>query len=184
MKRTLVAALVGAVIIFGWQSVSWMLLPFHHNAYIYTPEEENLLGTLSSTLQQEGTYLLPGMKPGTSQEKQMEKNKQMEGKPWAQITYHKSFKYDMVGTMARGFLIALIAVWIVCWLVKGINGFSNIFIRSLMIGFLMWLFVWYNQRNWFELSWPEVYAELIDCVAAWGLCGIWLGWWLNRGKHI
>jgi hypothetical protein len=181
MKRTLVAAIVGAIIIFGWQALSWMLLPFHNEAYKYTPNEQSILSNLSSSLTEEGSYMMPGMKPGISQEEQAKMWEESEGKPWAMVTYHPAYKSNMTSQMIRGFLIALVSVWIVCWLVKGINGFSNVFIRCLVIGFFAWLFVHYNGHNWFSTPWSVIKGELIDCLAAWGLCGLWLGWWLNRG---
>jgi hypothetical protein len=181
MKRTLAAVLVGAIIVFGWQALSWMLLPFHNDSYKYTPNEQVILNNLSSSITEEGTYMLPGTKPGVSQEEQAKTWEANKGKPWAMVTYHPSYSGDMAGQMIRGFLIALVSVWIVCWLLKGINGFSNIFIRSLMIGFFAWLFVHYNNHNWFATPWSVLKGELIDILAAWGLCGLWLGWWLNRG---
>jgi hypothetical protein len=183
MKRTLVAVLVGAIIVFGWQALSWMLLPFHNDAYKYSANEQTVLSNLSSSFTEEGTYMLPGIKPGVSQDEQAKMWEANKGKPWAMVTYHPAYSGDMVSQMVRGFLIALVSVWIVCWLLKGINGFTNIFFRSLMIGFFAWLFVHYNNHNWFQAPWSVITSELIDCLAAWGLCGLWLGFWLNKTKR-
>jgi hypothetical protein len=33
-----------------------------------------------------------------------------------------------------------------------------------------------------QTPWDVIKGELIDLLVAWGLCGLWLGWWLNRRK--
>jgi len=181
MKRTLVAVLVGAIIVVGCHALTLMLLPYHNDAYRYTPNEQSILSNLSSSVKDEGTYMLPGIKPGLSQDEQAKVWEANSGKPWAMVTYHPAQTGNMTSQMVRGFLIALVCVLIVCWLLKGINGFTNIFFRSLMIGFFAWLFIHYNNHNWFQMPWSVIKSELVDCLAAWGLCGLWLGWWLNRG---
>ncbi len=184
MKRTLIAALVGGIIIFAWQAASWMVLQLHEDAYKYTPNEQAIIGSLSTNLSQEGAYMIPGFDPSLSEDQKQKVMEGMGNKPWALVQYHPSRDNDnMAGAMIRGFLIAFLSVWIVAWLLKGINGFGNIFFRCIIIGFLLWMFTWYNQHNWFSTPWSVIKPELIDHLVAWGLTGIWLGWWLNKRSH-
>ena len=38
------------------------------------------------------------------------------------------------------------------------------------------------EHVWFQTPVADLYGPLIDSLVAWGLTGIWLGWWLNKGK--
>ena len=62
----------------------------------------------------------------------------------------------------------------------GMPNFSGFVTGSLAIGVFTFLWGPYMGHNWFELPWHMIRGDIIDCIAAWGLCGVWLGWWLNR----
>ena len=50
----------------------------------------------------------------------------MEGKPWAIVTYHKSYKMDMTMNIIRGLFVSIIAAFLVCWiLMKQNSSFRN-----------------------------------------------------------
>ena len=53
MKKIFLGSLVGAILLFGWQSLSWTVLGIHEKAMSYTPAQDSLLNTLSNTLKQE-----------------------------------------------------------------------------------------------------------------------------------
>lgn len=182
MKKILIGSLVGAILLFGWQSVSWTVLKVHDKAYQYTPAQDSLLYVISSTLKTEGQYLLPRVPDNSSHEEMEKMSKQMEGKPWAVVTLHQAYKYDMVMPIVRGFLIALICMILVCQVIQrfGKKTFRSIFTTVLAFGLITFLYVWYNQHNWFSTPWNVLNGELLDTVAGWGLSGIWLGWWYSR----
>jgi hypothetical protein len=182
MKKIIIASLVGGILLFGWQGLSWMVLNLHAKAYLYTPAQDSLLSHINSSLTEEGQYVLPGMPPGASQKDAEAIWKNQEGKPWASIVYHKAFKMNMTMQMIRGFLICLVCVWLFCLVVGriGNKSFSAVFSTALTFGIISFLFVWYIGHNWIDTPWSVLKAELIDDLAGWGLVGIWLGWWYGR----
>ena len=182
MKKWIIGSLVGAILIFVWQALSWMLLGLHNDAGKYHPAQDSIISYLSSTIQEEGTYMMPTDKPGSSMKDHKEMMKQMEGKPWASIIYHKSFKEHMVMSMIRGFLVDFVIILLLVVLLTkgGLPGFSGVVTGSLCVGVITFLWGPYMGHIWYDLPWGMIRGDMLDAVVAWGLCGLWLGWWLNR----
>ena len=179
MKRTLIGALVGGIIIFAWQTVSWVVLHMHDDAHKKAPNQEAIMALLTA-LPEEGGYFLPNVDhnaPESEHEKLME---DMKGKPWATINYHKSWEANMTMNMVRGLLSNIIMVWLLCWIFSKVYQprFGTIFLASLAVGLITFINQPYTGHIWYEM--PDINAFLTDSLVSWGLCGIWLGWLFNR----
>ncbi|HPH85047.1 MAG TPA: hypothetical protein PLC48_06280 [Ferruginibacter sp.] len=182
MKKIFLGSLVGAILLFGWQSLSWTVLGIHEKAMSYTPAQDSLLNTLSNTLKQEGQYILPTLPPNSSGEDYEKLSKSIEGKPWAMVTYHETHHNDMLMNMIRGFLTCFVCVWLCCVIIgrQQSKGFYNGFSTALIFGLVSFLFVWYIGHIWMGIGWYVLKGEMIDALVGWGLSGIWLGWWYSR----
>ena len=78
MKKLIIGSIVGGIIIFLWQFISWAALNLHHASQEYTPKQDSILSYLNTQFSEDGAYLLPNYLPGTSREemeKQMEKQR-------------------------------------------------------------------------------------------------------------
>src|SRR5688572_6228867 len=115
MKKSIIGAIVGGIIIFIWQFLSWSMVNLHQPAQRYTPKQDLILPVLNANLE-EGGYYLPGMPENYSMEDYQKMMKESEGKPWATIQYHKAMKNDMVMNMVRGLLVNFLTVWLLCWI--------------------------------------------------------------------
>lgn len=111
MKKWLIGSLVGAILLFGWQFLSWTILHLHEAEAKYTSGQDSVLNYLSSALKEDGMYMLPTVPPGTPEKEAMELGKKMDGRPWATVMYKTAYKYDMARPMIRGFLIDLFLVF-------------------------------------------------------------------------
>lgn len=180
MMKLLTGALVGTILVFGWQTLSWTMLNLHAKEYQQAPNEDSIISYLSSQFSNDGQYMIPGSDGNASQEEMEKIQEKMKGKPWAVVSYHKSYDTDMMSNIIRGFLSTLVAVFFVCWiLMKDTkSSFFSTFASSILIGVVGYLFIPYSGMIWFET--PGAVTLLIDVLVAWGLCGVWLGWWLNR----
>lgn len=179
MKKWIIGSLVGAIIVFAWQAASWMFLGIHDNSMKYTPAQNEILTSLSANLKEDGAYMLPNAGPGDDHDKMV---KEMEGKPWATVIYHPSFKSDMVRSMIRGFLVSFVLVLLLVVILTkgGLPNFFGFLTGSLAVGVFTFLWGPYSGHIWFELPWHMISGDIIDAIAAWGLCGAWLGWWMNK----
>lgn len=181
MKKAIIGALVGAILVFGWQAVSNLFLPAHDAAYRQVANQNDALQTLSTIFTEDGQYLVPRSKPTASQEEMASFNESMQGRPWALITYHTRYKSDMQLAALRSFTVAFLSVLILILVLGKYPGnFLGVFFKCLSIGAFVFIFVYYNQNIWLQTPWEVIRPELIDLMVAWGLCGLWLGYWLNR----
>lgn len=180
MKKTIVGALVGGIILFMWQFASWTALKLHLPAQGYTAKQDTILQALSANLEKEGGYLLPTAPAGTSFEDMEKLSEKSIGKPWAIIQYHSSLEYNMGLNMARALVTNIVLVWLLIWIIGkfGSNSFATTLTTSLVVGIIVYLNSAYTSHVWYKLF--DIRAFLIDYVAMWGLTGLWLGWWLNR----
>ncbi len=178
MKKLTIAALVGGLILFIWQFLSWALLNLHASEYQYTGHQDEILEFLSDKLTQ-GDYFLPTVPPGSSNEAEQELMRQHEGKPWAQIKYRSSMSTAMGMNMARSFIANVLAVLVLSWFLLKIrdNDLKTTVLVSIAVGVIGYLTIHYSSSIWFE---NNTVAHLADSLVQWALCGAWLGWWLNR----
>ena len=182
MKKSLIGAIVGGLIIFIWQFLSWALINFHKPVQQYTPKQEAVMAVLNNNLE-EGGYFMPALPETATMDEHEKAMKESEGKPWASIQYHKSMENNMVMNMVRGFLTNVIAVWLLCWILLRLHkpGFNTIFTASLFTGLIIFLNVPYIYHIWYQSF--DLMAHFGDAIVSWGVTGLWLGWWLRRNNR-
>lgn len=184
MKKWLIGSVVGALLLFLWQFLSWTVLQFHEAEARYTPAQDSILSYLGTQFKETGTFMLPTVPPGSPMSEGEELGKKMDGKPWATITYRTSYDNNMTRPMIRGFLVDLFLVFCLIYIItrNGTPTGMRIFAASFALGLLTFLIGPYTAHNWFQTPLADLHGPLIDAIVAWSLVGIWLGWWLNRGK--
>lgn len=177
MKKALIGGLVGGFILFMWQFLSWSLLNVHGSQLQYTPEQDQLLSCIEAANIPEGSYFLPTVSPDLPSDKHQEHMMQFVGKPWAQLSYHKSMKMEMGMNMFRGFVVDFLAVFLLCYLFMGDNNlsFQKVFTGSLIVGLISYMTIPYINSIWFETN---SIPDLIDAFVQWGICGLFLAWYL------
>ena len=184
MKKMIIGSIVGGLIIFAWQFISWGALNLHEAQQKYTPKQDSILAYLGTQFSEDGAYFMPTVAPGASSEEMENQMKSAEGKPWAQLAYHKSMPgmKNMVMNMGRSLLVNIVVVWLLCWLLLKIPSpsFVTIFLGCIATGFIVFLNAPYVLHIWYHSF--DLTAHFVDALASWGLTGIWLGWWLSRRK--
>ena len=89
MKKSLIGAIVGGIIIFIWQFLSWTLINLHQPAQQYTEKQDAVMAVLNSNLE-EGGYFIPAIPENSSWADHKKAMTESLGKPWATIQYHKA----------------------------------------------------------------------------------------------
>ena len=180
MKKLIIGALVGGLIIFICQTLSWAMLNLHHASQEYTPKQDSIMAYLNTQFSEDGSYLLPNSPSHTSQEEMMKRMEPYKGKPWMQIEYHKSLDTNMVANILKGFVVDIIMVALMCWILMKLSPstFSTIFLACILTGIIVFLNSPYTVHIWYPKA--DIWVHLHDALVSWALCGIWLGWWLNR----
>ncbi|NNE30078.1 MAG: hypothetical protein HKN16_10590 [Saprospiraceae bacterium] len=179
MKKILIGALVGGLILFIWQFISYGMANLHYSQMEYTDKQDEVLAALAATGLEEGTYFMPTFEPGTPREEMEKAFEGRIGKPWAQVSYHSDMQNNMGANMARGFVMNVIVMAILCWILLQFADltFGKSVLASIGVGVIGYLVISYLNSIWFMTN---SLPDLIDQVVQFGLAGSWLGWWLNR----
>ncbi|MFN8243319.1 MAG: hypothetical protein U0X40_04620 [Ferruginibacter sp.] len=184
MKKTIIGAIVGGIILFAWQFLTWGPLNNHQAQQRYTPKQDSILSYLKTQFSEDGGYMMPSFAPGTSRDDMEKQMKASEGKPWAQVFFHKSMPgmNGMVMNMVRSLLVDIFVVWLLCWLLVKIPtpSFITVFMGSLGTGLIVFLNMPYTLHIWYGSF--DLMAHFMDALISWGVTGLWLGWWLRRGQ--
>jgi hypothetical protein len=182
MKKWLIGSFVGAILVFLWQFLSWTMLQIHSGESKYTPNQNEILSSLSSSLKEDGMYMLPNVPAGSSMEEGQKLAKEMDGKPWATIIYKNSYDHDMAMPMIRGFLTDWFVVFTLIYILTrgGVPTRIRTLAACVAVGLFTFLVGPYTMHIWFQTPNEAMTGHLIDAFVTWGLVGIWLGWWLNR----
>lgn len=170
MKKQLVATLVGGVILFLCQFLSWTILNIHADQFGYTANQDKILETLAQNLE-EGSYMMPGLPANSSAEAHQALMESSAGKPWATVTYHKAMNNNMGMNMVRGLSIDLVSVFLLVWLLSKFASidFQTVVLTSLAVGATGYLTIPYLNSIWFD---SNSIGYLIDTLVQWGLTGV------------
>ena len=95
MKKVFIGTLVGAILVFGWQAVSNMIMHHHDGRYRTAANDEPILNALSANMKEEGQCYVPAINMNATAEEQQQLTDSRKGKPWAIIAYHPSFDENM-----------------------------------------------------------------------------------------
>lgn len=175
-----VGSLVGGLIIFIWQFLSWTALNLHGPSQQYTPKQDSIMAYLNSQFDSSGGYMVPNLPDNATAEDRKKMEETSMGKPWAQIYYHSRYNASMGVNIIKALITDIITVLLFCWVVAGFtaNSFGKTFLAALFTSLIVFLNANYIVYIWYETF--DIKSYLIDYLISWGLTGLWLGWWLNR----
>lgn len=180
MKKLIIAAIVGGFIAYAWQTASHTFLDLHYRAESHTPKQDTILAFFESIGLEEGNYLVPRLPRGASQQEMDDFGRKLSGRPWGTVTYRKSWNADMGSNILRGLLVTVLMAGMLAWILMKMASpsTSTILLTSVFVGLIGYLTFPYAAHIWYKVG--DARADLVDSVVMWGLCGLWLSWWLRR----
>ncbi len=180
--KVFISALVGGILLFIWQSLSWAVLNVHGDAMAFSAEgQEEILEAMSEHLET-NIYYLSYADPEATPE---EFSEQATGRPQALVNYVSEYQNNMGPLMVRGLVYSFFVALVVSLVLARsrntgfigrfftVMGFALVLILFDTLGDMNW---WYHPMNW---VWPEV----IDYLVMFALSGIWMAWWMGRGER-
>lgn len=180
MIKQIIGGVVAGVFLMIWQTLSHTALNLHASQQQYTPNQDAILEVLSQNLKTKGQYFVPNMPPGSSMDDYKTLEEASMGKPYAVINYNPVMDYSMGANIFRGLATNILLGFVLVWLIGKLRfqNMGNILLVCLGVGFMAFCFYPYPGFIWYEI--PGIWVELLDGLAAFGLAGIWLGWWMPR----
>ena len=180
MKRTLIASIVGALILFFWQFLSQAALDLHKNEHQYAAVQDTILSAIANSGLKAGKYVMPLADPSLGYEAQMKLAQENIGKPMVILDYKVAQEANMGMNMLRGVLVNILIMFLFITVLgkAGATGFKTIFTAALSVGMIGFLNHAYTNYIWYHST--DIFMDLLDAVAGWGLSGLWLGYYLKK----
>lgn len=169
MKKHLLFSIVGGIILFIWQFLSYAMPNFHQKASTYTPLQDTILATLQEVGLEEGMYML-GM-PDPDDPEAMKKYQDMKESTWASLNYQVNDSNSMGMPMARGVVVCIIISAILFMLFNQQKDPTLIkrIVLAVSIGLIGFFFVPYSNFIWYKE--PDVFAHFLDAFVPWIILG-------------
>jgi len=168
-KRILVAALLGAVAMFVWESIAHMLLPLGDAGIQALPNEQAVMATVKETVKEPGFYLFPAPenRPGmTGEQKQQAMDKSMEqwrtGPAGMLIAHPNGRAATLFGMLATQFgadvLVMLVAALLLSRSIA--KGYADRVLFVAWMGLFPALAREIPEWNWYGFPLPYIMAQL------------------------
>ncbi|MGI9547774.1 MAG: hypothetical protein ACR2MM_11080 [Flavobacteriaceae bacterium] len=176
MKRTIITLILGTLIIFIWNAVSWMALPFHANSMNSIPESALNTNQLKEQLTEDGVYHYPGMPQDQSDEALKEVEAKLAEGPRITLMVYKSGSTAFMDPMnfLWDLIFNLIIVVLVLGLVRGLadHSFKNILRATISIGLVISFMTDIPMKNWFMFPLDYTLANVLDYLISMTLLGL------------
>jgi hypothetical protein len=192
MARKVITIIAGAFILFGWNAISWMALPFHGNTLQSIPESAFDSELLEDNLPKDGVYHYPGLpKENTPSEFKALEKKLKEGPRITLMVFKKgSTEFFDPKSFALNFVFNLLTVLILLTVVQQLTNKSlrKILLTLLSIGLIVALTSDLPQMNWYMFPLEYTLVNVFDHLISFLLLGLLFGFytfktqgkWLNK----
>jgi hypothetical protein len=177
MARTLLAAVLGGVILVVWGMLAWVALPLHKDTVQNLPNEDAVVTALQG-LPQQGVYIFPGMPKNSSDKAAMDAYMERYSRgPMGMVVYDpKGGDPAMVSNIIIGLLIAFLAALIATWAYQRSTAITGTFIQRLsffgMFGLFLAVAAYFNNWNWMGYPLGYTTSMALDTIIAWLLAGL------------
>ncbi len=173
MKKQILFSVLGGLILWIWQFVSFMAANLHKDSVAMAPNQEKVMQFLDENIGKDGAYLLP--QPDhviTDMEEASEYEKSVQGKPWARIFYYESYDTNMNMNIIRGLLTNIVLIFLFSMVLKLIpnRSLSQNLMVSLVTGLIVFINGIYTSHMWYPLF--DLNIHLLDCLVEWAAIGL------------
>lgn len=185
MVRTLIAGIVGGIVMFAWGFVSHMLLPVGEMGITTKWNEAATVAAMKNDLKEPGFYFFPGASKEEMADpaKMAEWTERYKAGPRGILIYHPTGEEPMgaktmLAELGSNILAGIAAAFVVGWL---ICSFGGRVLAAGLIGFAGWMSIDVSLWNWYGFPTMYTIGQGIDQVVGWLLSGIAFALLLRKG---
>ncbi len=186
MKRILIAAVAGAIVLFVWSSISWMLIPWHLMGKL--PGEASIAQSFRDANVEKGMYWLPGMDLSIDESALTGVEKTAMDEAWkkaykdgpiALVAYQPDGSSPLgIGRFVRGFFldffVAVVAAVLLMLAAPALPGLPGRVVFVVLLG--LYTVLGANLMNWNWMNYPLKFTMEVagDTLVASALLGVTL----------
>lgn len=186
--RTVIAGIIGGLVMFIWGAVAHMALPIGETGHKVPVQQEAVLDAIGQSTAGEGIYMYPSIaaeQMGDAAAMQAFRE-QSRGKAFAFVVYQPDgnpVNEDMVPNLVKQLVSDVLAALVVAWILAlGAWAFGRRVLIAGALGLFGWLALGVPYWNWYMFPLNFTAATLIEQVVGWLLAGAAIAWWLGRRR--
>src|SRR5262245_9226747 len=171
MKRILLGGTFAGLVVFLVSAIDHLALPIGRMGVKTLPQEDLVLGAMSTAVKEPGLYIFPGMdfskKP--TEEQQKEYLARYLAGPTGLLVYSTGGVPPMQPRQLSTELLSdIMAAWIAAWVVSlTAPSFGRRVLLVALLGLFGWLSIVVSYWNWYRFPTAYVLGEAIDQVGSW-----------------
>lgn len=174
MKKPLLFGILGGLILFVWQFISFAGANLHGSAQAYTPLQDPILERLAELNLEEGMYALGSPSPEERADPALgaEYMARMEGQPYGVLNYQMNWRGDMTPNLLRSVVMNILTA-LLLFGILGLAGDATTGKRVMIavaVGLAGFMFYPYSNFIWFKN--PDIWAHLADALVPFALLGM------------
>jgi len=174
--KTIIAAVVGGVLLFLWGFVAHVLLPFSDQALKPVPNEAAVIEALRSNITENGVYAVPRLdyRRASEAEQQAYADKVANGPSGLLVVRTGGVSMDMAFTRADVRLLRVLAALVAALAVGGLalRSYGARVGTLFAFGVVAWLSVSVSQWTWYGFSTDFLISDLVDQWGGWLLAAL------------
>lgn len=187
--RLILAALIGAVVLFAWGFVSYVVLDYHWRVVHPMPQEDKVVPMLSSAIPRTGVYLIPvpmaDPTAAPTEEEQKAWAAKHESGPIGMVFWRTQGAKPMepkvfIRGLAINFIAAMCAAMVARFAAVAGAGLGRRWASIMLMAMFAGAAV--NLTNWNYWYLPEDYTMVMvmDLLVGWALAGLPIAWMVGR----
>ena len=188
MKRILLAGLLGALVVFTWGILSWLVLPWHDVTLHQLPIAEPMLDVMRTNLPSSGVYAFPGHPENGSSEEMAEWREKYQRGPVGLLFYSPQGKDPMspvpymIGFLLN-FVTATLAAYLLSLTLARTVHYRQRVIFVARLGVFAALVSHIALWNWMFLPVAYTIVMALDLIVGWVLAGLVIAWRIKPVSH-
>lgn len=176
MKRKIESLIAGTLIMFIWNALSWMVLPFHSNTLNSVPDNAINTELLKEHLMKDGVYHYPGYPKDNTPQALKEMENRIETGPRITLMIFKRGKTELFsavsffGSMAINFFTVLLLYSLIH--LSRVQTTKTILFMTLFVALLIGFASDLAQMNWYLFPLDYTLLNILDHLIPLLLVGI------------
>jgi hypothetical protein len=173
VKKIALATVLGALVVFVWNAISWQLLPWHRATISTFKDENNVIEVLKENSDGNGVYLVPNPPGQQGQDRKQEALGRMIRGPVAFVSFQQEgVKFGVL--FAKEIIRTLLAALLITLLLTKTTGLTTLGGAVFVATIALVSSILVHLQGWTHFYFSSEYTAVmvIDLTLAWFLAGL------------